>query len=605
MTLEFYQGWAQNPNSTPIVSGAGSGNAYQVAYRLLVSGGQWTAISSYDGVGYKFPMSITLPQYLGEFKAYQVLISADGGLNWRLAYTGVDRTLALQSYDSSWVITNPNRTITPGLSLLDFGSFSASISPSLTVFAKASSNTPALKVGARRASGQTVPELFGKLYVEYVGKYTGIVGSGLPDISAASSATYDHPYLSSNLLDLNLAAGDIAAIRISLIAYDSSTPISTTDPVQLNLEAGVVTYPLPLAPIQASKGLLYQELPIYTATGLTLTIKPFKLARFGAVISAPGGDVILPPSSSTSVYVGANGSLTLSPTGFSLGRFTTSSTSVTNFTPEIQWLPDKISAGTAGSSVLFGQILSTNFSPSSGSSFSGIALHSALLGNRVEVASEGAVWIKTTATFAIGDSVFIGASGEAAISGASRIGYTLSATISGYVVVQLDRVSAGGGASGSVNLSVDNRTATSLDITSDAGSDATVPEASTSLAGLLSAADKAKIDAAALTTSNNTYTKAQIISAASATVSGTISLDWTASNVFNITLSGNASLTNPSALAVGATYTLMLRLGGNTITLGSGYKFASTAPTLAGNVLLGLVASSSTEFWVAGYVQGF
>jgi hypothetical protein len=51
----------------------------------------------------------------------------------------------------------------------------------------------------------------------------------------------------------------------------------------------------------------------------------------------------------------------------------------------------------------------------------------------------------------------------------------------------------GGGGSGA-NLSIANRTATALDVASDTGTDATVPAATGSLAGLLVAADKTKLD---------------------------------------------------------------------------------------------------------------
>ena len=47
---------------------------------------------------------------------------------------------------------------------------------------------------------------------------------------------------------------------------------------------------------------------------------------------------------------------------------------------------------------------------------------------------------------------------------------------------------------GTTNLGIDNRTASSLDIVSDTGSDATVPSASQTEAGLESAADKTKLD---------------------------------------------------------------------------------------------------------------
>jgi hypothetical protein len=55
-------------------------------------------------------------------------------------------------------------------------------------------------------------------------------------------------------------------------------------------------------------------------------------------------------------------------------------------------------------------------------------------------------------------------------------------------------LNAAGGGGGSANLSVVNITATTLDVASDSGTDATIPAATTSLAGLQSSADKTAIN---------------------------------------------------------------------------------------------------------------
>ena len=57
-----------------------------------------------------------------------------------------------------------------------------------------------------------------------------------------------------------------------------------------------------------------------------------------------------------------------------------------------------------------------------------------------------------------------------------------------------DKVALDAVGDGETNLAVDNRDADSLDITSDTGTDATIPSASTTEAGLESAADKTKLD---------------------------------------------------------------------------------------------------------------
>ena len=52
----------------------------------------------------------------------------------------------------------------------------------------------------------------------------------------------------------------------------------------------------------------------------------------------------------------------------------------------------------------------------------------------------------------------------------------------------------GGGSGGTTNLSIANRTATTLDIASSSGADATVPAVTNSLSGVMTATDKAKLD---------------------------------------------------------------------------------------------------------------
>lgn len=80
--------------------------------------------------------------------------------------------------------------------------------------------------------------------------------------------------------------------------------------------------------------------------------------------------------------------------------------------------------------------------------------------------------------------------------------WQLVAVVSGIDIVALINEELGGtgwqsGGSGGTNLAVANHTADSLDITSDTGADATIPQATPSLAGLLSATDKTKLDSIA------------------------------------------------------------------------------------------------------------
>jgi hypothetical protein len=62
------------------------------------------------------------------------------------------------------------------------------------------------------------------------------------------------------------------------------------------------------------------------------------------------------------------------------------------------------------------------------------------------------------------------------------------------------------GATGTTNLTIANRTATTIDIASDTGTDATIPAATTALSGMMSAADKSKLDGVAAGAQVNTVT---------------------------------------------------------------------------------------------------
>ncbi len=86
-------------------------------------------------------------------------------------------------------------------------------------------------------------------------------------------------------------------------------------------------------------------------------------------------------------------------------------------------------------------------------------------------------------------------------------------------------------APGGANLGIGSRTTTTLDVTSDSGTDATVPAATTSLAGLLTSTDKTKLDAntvpftgAASDTTTGTFANARISEASVTQHEGALTL---------------------------------------------------------------------------------
>ena len=101
-------------------------------------------------------------------------------------------------------------------------------------------------------------------------------------------------------------------------------------------------------------------------------------------------------------------------------------------------------------------------------------------------------------------------------------------------VNDVDSTSGGGG--GNTNLSVVNITATTLDIASDTGTDATIPQATTSLAGLFSGADKTKLNGIA---TGATANSADAVLLARANHTGT----QTASTISDFSTAADARIT--------------------------------------------------------------
>lgn len=75
---------------------------------------------------------------------------------------------------------------------------------------------------------------------------------------------------------------------------------------------------------------------------------------------------------------------------------------------------------------------------------------------------------------------------------------------------------------------------------------------------------------------NNVFTKSQTVSPSTLGTTGTVSVDASASNIFNITLAGNVTLANPTNLAAGQQIVFIIQqdaTGGRTLSFGSAYKF--------------------------------
>lgn len=149
-----------------------------------------------------------------------------------------------------------------------------------------------------------------------------------------------------------------------------------------------------------------------------------------------------------------------------------------------------------------------------------------------------------------------------------------------------------------------------------------VADATNSVKGVLTTADSSVLSfsagvlslgvAIARTDVQNTWTKAQSYSISTLTYGATVTPDFSLSNVFTLTATGNFTLANPTNAVAGTTYLIFIKqdaTGGRTITWGSNFKFGlnsvNTISTGANKTdIISIVAQSSTELLVtiqAGY----
>lgn len=182
-------------------------------------------------------------------------------------------------------------------------------------------------------------------------------------------------------------------------------------------------------------------------------------------------------------------------------------------------------------------------------------------------------------------------------SGTLALSYT--AGYVGYTTAEASKLSgiaAGAQVNVATNLAQGTRTTTTVPITSSTGSSATLSVATASLAGVMSSADKTKLDGIATGATANTGTVTSV--SGTGTVSG-LTLSGSVTGSGNLTLGGSISGLNTSVLTAG---TLPVARGGTGITsLASGmatFWGSATSANLRGTL------TDETGTGVAVFSQG-
>lgn len=111
---------------------------------------------------------------------------------------------------------------------------------------------------------------------------------------------------------------------------------------------------------------------------------------------------------------------------------------------------------------------------------------------------------------------------------------------------------------------------------------------------------------------NNVFTKAQTVAPyVNATAAGPLALDAQSSNAFELTLTGNLTLQNPTGPAAGQQITIRLKqdgIGSRTITWPAKFKFSGGAPVLSTAIgavdLLSGYYCAADDRWECAVVKG-
>ena len=148
------------------------------------------------------------------------------------------------------------------------------------------------------------------------------------------------------------------------------------------------------------------------------------------------------------------------------------------------------------------------------------------------------------------------------------------------------RSQAPGASVGTTNLSIANTSSTTLQVASSTGTAATVPVATGSVGGLMSAADKTKLDAVAL----------------ALTVTGKSADYTTTDSDFGVYLrftAGTPTLHSPAAGFVGQSISIR-NATGSTVTVGAGAATVAGSRQIAADKVLVVVCTGAGTFDAIG-----
>lgn len=203
------------PPAPTVTSGTGT---YKIAQRRVNRAGLVTEWVEGSGL-YALPATITHIPYTDTyaFLRDEFVVSADGGLTWRVVptLTPSGGAYTIPAFSGSWVAaTNGDTQDTPEPTL-DFGEYSAGVSPTLTRYTRLNRPCSSLTLNLVSGSGATYVELDGRFTMAIAGVLTNSGALGTQQVTLTWG-------LQNDTVPLVASQGSIVKLTFGLVNFPAS-----------------------------------------------------------------------------------------------------------------------------------------------------------------------------------------------------------------------------------------------------------------------------------------------------------------------------------------------------------------------------------------------
>lgn len=512
MTIQFRTTQVSAPSTAPSLSIGGTG-FYIRHRRVNLDGGVslWSGATQFSGAS----ATIT-PEGYGDSSQLlrdEFLYSTDDATYYIIPRTGSQTgAQTVTSFTpGSWAVAVNEDTQDSALTNLNFGTFSSSSSPFQRFYL----------VNAGLSVGSLTFNFIDAITTEVAANFSGLVQVELEGVfsqySQAASTTDNDSFIwqappnNLNTFGVTFPSNGFAKIKVTLINFPTGGLIENTVSLSMQVQENLRIFPLSYDSGWAlntflhdpEKGFNFPFISVSNA-GLTVTVAPFLVNVNGVAVGRFTSSVF------TLSAIGAI-SLTLSNTGvlqvwetgetipdnlLTLATLTTIGTGgfISAISYSLGARPQQFGQVDPPITDMFGKFITINASNEAALTDSNpVGIY---IGNGY-FANGGSVLVATEDTVAIGDRLAVTTGGFATVAGTGTL-VARTADYFGFVLCDFLAASTGGGG-GTTNLAY-TASPTNGIVTSDTGTDATIPATDGTNAGLFLPAEKTKLSGIDLTT---------------------------------------------------------------------------------------------------------